>query len=71
MILILQRCSATVSYTFGSIDIETYNPKIWSKSHFISVYDKEGILYNKYSSINIAKIALGFTVAFGAWDTLK
>lgn len=53
--------STSVSYTFGSIDIETYNPKIWSKSHFISVYDKEGKLYNKYSSINKAKIALGLT----------
>lgn len=53
--------NTSVSYTFGSINIETYNPKIWSNSHFISVYDKEGKLYNKYSSINKAKIALGLT----------
>ena len=48
-----------VSYTFASIDIENYNPSFGLNSHSISVYDKEGNLYNEYLSINKAKSALG------------
>lgn len=51
--------NTAVSYTFVSIDIENYNPALGLKSHSISVYDKEGILFNEYSSINRAKTALG------------
>ena len=36
--------NTAVSYTFGSIDINNYNPLAWTKSHFISVYNKEGKL---------------------------
>lgn len=63
--------NTSVSYTFGSIDIETYTPKIWSKSHSISVYNKEGKLYNKYSSINKAKFALGLTEYEIHWNREK
>ena len=51
--------NTAVSYTFVSIDIENYNPTFSLKSHSISVYDKEGNLFNEYSSINRAKSALG------------
>jgi len=51
--------NTAVSYTFVSIDIENYNPALGLKSHSISVYDKEGNLFNEYSSINRAKTALG------------
>jgi hypothetical protein len=50
-----------VSYTFPAINIEDFNPKIWEKSHEISVFDKEGNLFNSYDSINKAKSALGLT----------
>jgi hypothetical protein len=53
--------NTAVSYTFGSIDINTYNPSNWDKSHPISVYDTKGNLFNEYSSINKAKLALGLS----------
>lgn len=51
--------NVAVSYTFVNINIEEYNPTLGTNSHFISVFDKEGNLYNEYSSINKAKSALG------------
>ena len=57
-----------VSNTFVSIDIENYNPTFSLKSHSISVYDKEGNLFNEYSSINRAKSALGLNEYDIRWN---
>lgn len=35
-----------VSYTFVGIDIENYNPTIRASAHSISVFDKDGNLFN-------------------------
>lgn len=51
--------NTAVTYTFVSIDIENYNHTLGLNSHSISVYDKEGKLFNEYPSINRAKSALG------------
>jgi hypothetical protein len=56
--------NTAVSYTFVSIEIENYNPTTYGlglNSHSISVFDKEGNLFNEYLSINKAKSALGFS----------
>lgn len=58
----------SVSYTFAAIDIEEYNPTIWGNSHLISVYDKEGNLFNSYDSINKAILSLGLTEYDIRWN---
>jgi hypothetical protein len=47
-----------VSYTFPAINIEDFNPKIWEKSHGISVFDREGKLFNQPSFILILQIKI-------------
>lgn len=49
-----------VSFTFSSIDLNNYTPpQNKFQSHSISVYDKNGNLFNNYESINQATKALG------------
>jgi hypothetical protein len=60
--------NTAVSYTFVSIDIENYNPPLGLNSHSISVYDKEGNLFNEYLSINKAKSALGLSEYDIRWN---
>jgi hypothetical protein len=50
-----------VSFTFSSININSYTPSIWEKSHTISVFTESGDKFNEYSSINRASSALGIT----------
>lgn len=56
-----------VSFTFPNIDIHNYTPNVLDKSHAISVFLKDGTLFNKYDSINIAKRALGVTENALTW----
>ena len=51
--------NTAVSYTFGSVNIENYSRASYLNSHSITVYDKEGNIFNEYPSINKAKAALG------------
>jgi hypothetical protein len=56
-----------VSFSFSGINIETYQPSIWDSSHPITVYNESGEIYNRYSSINKASVALGvpkFTITY-------
>jgi len=61
--------SVSVSYSFVNIDIINYKPtKSKLKSHIIYAYDKKGILFNEYASINQAKFALGLTEYEIRWN---
>ena len=61
--------NTAVSFTFSSINISNYTtPQNKFKSHSISVYDKNGNLFNSYESINQAKIALGITDSVIRWS---
>lgn len=60
--------NVAVSYNFTAINIEDFNPKIWENSHKISVFDREGNLFNSYDSINKAKSALGLTEFGIRWN---
>lgn len=59
--------TSPVSFTFPNIDIESYTPNALDKAHPISVYTKDGELFNKYDSINIAKRALGVSEIKLTW----
>jgi len=48
-----------VSFTFSNINIKTYTPSKWDSSHPIIAYYESGELFNRYSSINRASLALG------------
>lgn len=49
-------------FSFTSINIDTYKPvNSFLKNDKILVYDKNGLLYNEYSSIKQASSALGLT----------
>ena len=48
-----------VSFTFSIININTYTPSIWDKSHPISVFTESGDKFNEYSSLNRASLAWG------------
>jgi hypothetical protein len=50
-----------VSFTFSNININTYSPSVWDKSHPIIAYTESEKVFNQYSSINRASIALGVT----------
>ena len=60
--------NTAVSYTFGSVNIENYSRASYLNSHSITVYDKEGNIFNEYPSINKAKAALGLNEFKIRWN---
>lgn len=59
----------SVSFSFTSINIDTYKPaNSFLKNHKISVYDKNGFIYNEHSSIKQASSALGLTEHQLRWN---
>ena len=55
----INSCTTPVSFTFPGIDIESYTPSVYDKSHAITVYTEDGVEYNTYNSIRTARRALG------------
>lgn len=53
--------TTNVSFSFPSVDIESYNPYRDDRSHPITAYTIDGEVYNEYSSIRTARRALGIS----------